>query len=156
MSSRVSPSSGLPDPPDLPDRATPADFAARCDTIEEAYEFFLAYASQGLPSDQGSERGREVRDYLRRCDGALTGIGELILGFVERAGLDPAPYRAFADVIERDARDASAAIRLVLVQPAIGSQLVDNLNASIHLRALLTDLFLIDEALKLHKGDSPN
>jgi hypothetical protein len=27
--------------------------------------------------------------------------------------------------------------------------LVDNLNASIHLRALLTDLFLIDEILKL-------
>jgi len=127
------------------------DFAARCDTIEEAYEFFLAYASQGLPSDQGSERGREVREYLRRCDAALAGIGELILGFVERAGLDPAPYRAFADVIERDARDASAAIRLVLAQPAIGSQLIDNLNASIHLRALLTDLFLIDEALKLHR-----
>ena len=26
--------------------------------------------------------------------------------------------------------------------------MVDNLNASIHLRALLTDLFLIDEVLK--------
>jgi hypothetical protein len=36
----------------------------------------------------------------------------------------------------------------VLAQPTISSQLVDNLNASIHLRALLTDLFLIDEALK--------
>ena len=63
------------------------------------------------------------------------------------------PYRAFADVIERDARDASAAIRLVLAQPAIGSQLIDNLNASIHLRALLTDLFLIDEVLKRHKHE---
>ena len=138
---------GIPGPSDS---ATPADFAARCDTIEGAYEFFLAYASQGLPSDQGSERGREVRDYLRRCDGALTGLGELIISFAERAGLDPAPYRAFVDVLERDARDASAAIRLVLAQPAIGSQLIDNLNASIHLRALLTDLFLIDEVLKLH------
>jgi hypothetical protein len=26
--------------------------------------------------------------------------------------------------------------------------LIDNLNASIHFRALLTDLFLVDEALK--------
>ena len=141
----------MPGSPEFSDRAAPADFDARCDTIEGAYEFFLAYASQGLPSDQGSERGREIREYLRRCDDALTGIAALIIGFVERAGLDPAPYRAFADVIERDARDASAAIRLVLAQPAIGSQLIDNLNASIHLRALLTDLFLIDEALKLHK-----
>lgn len=139
---------GIPGPSDS---ATSANFAARCDAIEAAYEFFLAYASQGLPSDQGSERGREVRDYLRRCDAALTGIGELIIDAAERAGLDLAPYRAFVDVLERDARDASAAIRLVLAQPAIGSQLVDNLNASIHLRALLTDLFLIDEVLKLHK-----
>jgi hypothetical protein len=33
-------------------------------------------------------------------------------------------------------------------QRSISSQVVDNLNASIHLRALLTDLFLIDEVLK--------
>jgi hypothetical protein len=31
---------------------------------------------------------------------------------------------------------------------------VDNLNASIHLRALLTDLFLIDEVLKTHRRQS--
>jgi hypothetical protein len=31
------------------------------------------------------------------------------------------------------------------------SPLVDNLNAWIHLRALLTDIFLIDEALKRGK-----
>lgn len=29
------------------------------------------------------------------------------------------------------------------------SQLIDNLNASIHLRALLTDIFLLDETLQL-------
>jgi hypothetical protein len=35
-----------------------------------------------------------------------------------------------------------------LAQKALSSQLIDNLNASIHIRALLTDIFLIDEALK--------
>ncbi len=39
-------------------------------------------------------------------------------------------------------------MRLVLAQSTISSQLIDNLNASIHLRALLTDLFLVDEILK--------
>jgi len=39
-------------------------------------------------------------------------------------------------------------LELVLAQPAISSQLIDNLNASIHLRALLTDLFLIGEILR--------
>jgi hypothetical protein len=55
-------------------------------------------------------------------------------------------------VVERDAHDSLAAIELVLAQPAISSQLIDNLNASIHLRALLTDLFLLDEILKLQRA----
>jgi lipid-A-disaccharide synthase len=37
---------------------------------------------------------------------------------------------------------------LVLGRAAVGSLLIDNLNASVHLRALLTDLFLIEQALK--------
>jgi hypothetical protein len=51
-------------------------------------------------------------------------------------------------VLERDAEDSITAMELVSAQPALSSQLIDNLNASIHLRALLTDLFLIDEILK--------
>jgi hypothetical protein len=126
-----------------------SELDARVNTIEEAYEFFLAYASQGLPSDQGSGSGAQIREYLRRCDGALNGLGSCIMRFVQQLGIESAPYRAFVNVIDRDALDASAGIQLVLAQPAIGSQLVDNLNASIHLRALLTDLFLVDEALKI-------
>ena len=54
----------------------------------------------------------------------------------------------FLAVLDRDSRDSLAAIELVLAQPVISSQLIDNLNASIHLRALLTDLFLLDEILR--------
>jgi hypothetical protein len=39
---------------------------------------------------------------------------------------------------------------MVVAQPVITSQTIDNLNANIHVRALLTDLFLIDEILKAH------
>jgi hypothetical protein len=126
-----------------------AAFDARVNAIEEAYEFFLAYASQGLPSDHGSSSGGQIRDYLQRCDSALDGLGGCIMRLVEHLEIDAAPYRAYVSVVDRDALDAGAGIRLVLAQRAIGSQLVDNLNASIHLRALLTDLFLIDEALKI-------
>jgi hypothetical protein len=126
-----------------------AELNGRIDTIEEAYEFMLAYASQGLSSDQGSDPGRQAREFLKRCDTALSNLGEFLTGFTERLSLEPAAaYRAFISVIDRDARDAQAAVQLVLAQPSISSQLVDNLNASIHLRALLTDLFLIDEVLK--------
>ena len=125
-----------------------SELDARVNAIEEAYEFFLAYASQGLPSDQGSGSGAQIRDYLQRCDGALNGLGSCIMRFVQQRGMESTPYRAFVNVIDRDALDASAGIQLVLAQATIGSQLIDNLNASIHLRALLTDLFLVDEALK--------
>ncbi len=54
-------------------------------------------------------------------------------------------------MLDRDASDSIAAIEMVLAQPALSSQLIDNLNASIHIRALLTDLFLIDETLKLQQ-----
>jgi hypothetical protein len=129
-----------------------AELTARINTIEEAYEFMLAYASQGLASDKDNDTGRQAREYLTRCDAALTGFGEFLTKFIGRIGVEPiAPYLAFVNVIDGDARHAQAALQLVLAQPAISSQMVDNLNASIHLRALLTDLFLIDEVLKAHR-----
>src|SRR5579883_2993300 len=108
--------------------------ADRVNAIEECYEFMLAYAAQGLPADAGTQSGGQLRELLRRAAEALTGIA--------------APYQAFLAVLKRDAADALAAIELVRAQPALSSQLIDNLNASIHVRALLTDVFLIDEALK--------
>jgi hypothetical protein len=126
-----------------------SDFIRRCDTIEEAYEFMLAYAAQGLTGDATTGSGGQVREFLSRAATALTGMGDLLAAAIEREPLEPAErYRAYAAVVDRDARDSLAAIELVLAQPSISSQLVDNLNASIHLRALLTDLFLVDEILK--------
>ena len=121
----------------------------RCDTIEEAYEFMLAYAAQGLSADAGSQSGGQLREFLTRAVAALAGMGDVFAALVDGEHLEPADrYRAYGAVLDRDARDSLAAVALVLAQPAISSQLVDNLNASIHLRALLTDLFLIDEVLK--------
>ena len=132
--------------------AARAELSSRCDVIEEAYEFLLAYAAQGLPTDQGSGSGTQAREHLRKCDVALDELAPFLNRFVEQLGIEtPAPYTGFIAVLERDAKDAQAAIRLVLAQPAISSQLVDNLNASYHIRALLTDVFLIDEVLKTHK-----
>jgi len=126
-----------------------ADLSERSDTIEECYEFMLAYAAQGLPSDEGSRSGGQIREYLGRAVKAISGLADSCATAVKQERLDPAEkYRAFFAVLERDASDSLAAIELVLAQPAIGSPLIDNLNASIHLRALLTDLFLLTEIAK--------
>jgi hypothetical protein len=125
------------------------DLRARCDAIEECYEFTLAYAAQGVIEEAGSSSSGELRTFLQRAESALDGLAGACRVVVDEGGLQPVDrYVAFIDVLDRDARSSLAALRLVLAQPSISSQLIDNLNASIHVRALLTDLFLIDEVLK--------
>jgi hypothetical protein len=133
-----------------------AEFSDRGDAIEECYEFMLAYAGQGLPSDEGSHAGSQVREFLQRAVNALNGLAESCTRSVAEQGLEPTEkYHAFITVLERDAQNSLAALELVLAQPPISSQLVDNLNASIHLRALLTDLFLVGDILTTqHKPGS--
>ena len=123
-----------------------AAIAERCNAVEECYEFMLAYAAQGLPTDHGSESGRRIREFLGRAIDAVTALIEACTIAAEREEGEPAaPHQPFMAVLDRDARHSLAALELVLAQPSISSQLVDNLNASIHLRALLTDLLLLGE-----------
>jgi len=87
----------------------------------------------------------------------LWGLAETCAMAVKEEGLEPADkYLAFFAMLDRDARDSLAAIELVLAQPAISSQLIDNLNASIHLRALLTDLFLLGDILRAANKTTPS
>ena len=126
------------------------ELAERCDAIEECYEYMLAFAGQGLPGEAG--KGGVIRDFLGRASAALSGLSQVCADAVKEEGLEyPERYQAFLAVLERDAQDSLAAIEIVLAQSIISSQLIDNLNASIHVRAMLTDLFLIDEIIKAHQ-----
>ena len=120
----------------------------RCDAIEECYEFMLAYAAQGVAGEAGSPNADQLRTLLARAEEALVGLADTFAAAVAEADSNlPPRIESFLAVLDRDALDSLAAFQLVLAQPAISSQLVDNLNASIHVRALLTDIFLIDEIL---------
>ena len=143
------------------------DLKARIDAIEEGYEFFLAYAAQGLAGDRAGESGEQVRGYLLGFEEALDGLAEAFRahlpgGEAATAGGDGAADGAAAggdgaadgaaaaveaalEVLRRDAEASGALLRLVAAQPAVSSQLIDNLNASIHIRALLTDVFVLGE-----------
>lgn len=122
-----------------------ADLARRIEVIEAGYEYLLAYAAQGRQEDTGSE----VRVRLTAMKEALHELGPLVAQRAgERSAAAATEAAAFLAAVDTDARIAHGAISLVLSRTAISSLLVDNLNASIHVRALLTDLFLIDQALK--------
>jgi hypothetical protein len=133
---------------------TPTDSARaeldQCvDAVETGYEFLLAYAAQGRQTDRGAGPDKDVRGYLQAMSTALTGLADAARRCAAERNPDLlAETSAFFDAIETDAATANAAIRLVLAQSDIGSQLIDNLNGSIHLRAVLTDIFVVDEALK--------
>ncbi len=130
---------------------------ASCDAIEGCYEYMLAYAAQGLSGDEGSQSSSQLREHLTGAAAAISMLPETFAILVKQQGWQPAEkYHNFIAVLERDARDALAAIELVLTQASPSSQLIDNLNASIHVRALLTDLFLIDEISKSKHAPEPS
>ncbi len=114
------------------------DLEASVETIESGYEFLLAYAAQGRPAGAETGPGPHARPTITDMAEAMKTI----------AGALADSQDDFERVIAEDCRKAGAAINFMLAQEKIGSEMVDNLNASIHLRAVLTDLFLYSEALK--------
>ena len=106
--------------------------------IESGYEFLLAYAAQGRPPQVETGPGPHPRTELKAMLGAMERAGEQLAG----------SSNAFEQVIVEDLKKARAAVNFVLAQEKIGSEVVDNLNASIHLRTVLTDFFLYSEAFR--------
>lgn len=119
------------------------------EAIEKGYEFMLAYAAQGRDFEYtGGGDGLSIRVYLEDLKEGLKNIADDFdnqIGDVIQS--DAHLFTDFVAILRTDAATSLAAVNMVLSLPSIGSQVIDNLNASIHLRALLTDLFLIDEAL---------
>ena len=135
-----------------PDQAR-EELARRADAIEGGYEMMLAYAAQGLASDQGAANSAQLRDHLKRFESALTGLPELYRDAAAALGVGPKDaLEGVLKVVGADAAATQSMLLLLLGQPGISSQMVDNLNASIHVRALLTDVFVVDEILKSSKS----
>jgi len=109
------------------------------EVVESGYEFMLAYAAQGRPPhDEATYPSPHARPELEKLLASLANV-TAVLGNSDQE---------FEQVIVEDIRKASAAIRFVLSQPRMSSELIDNLNASIHLRAVLTNFFLYSEIFR--------
>jgi hypothetical protein len=133
-----------------PELDKPQTVAAAIDVIEQTYELMLAYAAQGREREEGDPIG--VRRALERADLALDVLESATPHDMGATGAVEAATTGMLAVLRQDIAKARAAFRFVLAQRTIGSQMIDNVNASIHVRALLTDVFLIDEALEASKA----
>ena len=130
---------------------------AHVDVVEETYEFCLAYAAKGVNSQMAVSNDRLVRERLEKLAATLEELPGAFLALAEEQGSQNGDrYQAFIDVMRRDSAAGGAAVQLVLAQPGITSQMVDNLNGMIHLRALLTDVFLLDEILRPDAVQAPH
>ena len=129
--------------------AAKEELQRRADAIEGGYEMMLAYAAQGLASDHGAANSSQLRDHLKRFETALTGLPQAYRDAAAALGVGPKDaLEGLLKTLEADATFTQSALRMVLAQPGISSQMVDNINASIHVRGLLTDVFVIDELLR--------
>ena len=108
------------------------------ETIESGYEYLLAFAAQGRPAQAETGPGPHARPTIVGMAAAMKSI---VAAFADSED-------DFEKLIASDCGNAGAALGFILAQEKIGSEMVDNLNASIHLRAVLTDLFLYSEVLK--------
>jgi hypothetical protein len=129
---------------------------AHVDVVEETYEFCLSYAARGVNVQMAASNDQLVRERLEKMEATLEELPASFLALAEERGSRNGDrYQAFVEVMRRDAAAGLAAVQLVLAQPGITSQMVDNLNAMIHLRALLTDVFLLDEILRPEAEQQP-
>jgi hypothetical protein len=130
------------------------ELSRRADAIEGGYEMMLAYAAQGLASDQGAANSAQLRDHLKRFDTALTGLSQVYRDAAAAMGIGPQhALDGLLKQLDADAAFTQSALQVVMALPGgISSQMIDNLNASIHVRALLTDVFVIDELLRGNKA----
>jgi hypothetical protein len=129
------------------------ELSRRADAIEGGYEMMLAYAAQGLPTDQGAANSGQLRDHLKRFEAALTDLAQCYRDCATALGVGPKDaLDGFLKTLEADAATTQSVLRVALGQPGISSQMIDNINASIHVRALLTDVFIVDEILKAAKA----
>jgi len=113
--------------------------------IEESYEFMLAYAAQGRKREveEGAGGESQIRNYLKRFVGAL-GTLETALAEGGLGGPEAAP---FAERMGHDIAVARSVLEILLARPSISSDMIDNTNGLIALRAFLTDVFFVDQAV---------
>lgn len=122
-----------------------AELALSIATLERGYDSLLAYAELARKDDTGSD----VRHTLVSMHAALEGLGPLVTSVIGAESAEVARVSAdFVSAVTEDARKARGAIALVTSRSTISSRLVGNLNANVHLRALLSDLLLVDQALR--------
>ena len=123
--------------------ATTATIRQAIDDVEEAYEFMLAYAAQGRQQESETEGASQIRRFLERFHAALDTLSAATSELSSSNGVG----RAFISRFAADTEVMKSVLDLLMSQDNITSDMIDNTNGLIAVRAFLTDLFFIDQVI---------
>jgi len=113
------------------------------DVIEEAYEFMLAYAAQGRRSELFEGAGKsQIRNYLQRFRDAASDLCETLDSMTESRASNAFRVQWIADL-----NAVMSVIDMLLNQPSITSEMIDNANGMIVLRSAFTNMFFADHVM---------
>lgn len=120
-----------------------AEIRESIDTIEEAYEFMLAYAAQGRQIESESEGASQIRGFLERFREALNMLSSHAAGLLETGKNN----NAFSAHFTRDTEVMMDVLDMLTSKSNITSDMIDNTNGMIAVRSFLTNVFFIDQVV---------
>lgn len=123
-----------------------AEFMQSVNDAEEAYEFMIAYAGQGIGREIPMKDVKEIRGYLEQLRDALLDALAAARTIPEEFDLlGEEPYHRVLDEMAEECDQAVDILELLIAQDRITSQQVDNLNGMSVFQSVVMKLFFLEE-----------
>ena len=125
------------------------DYQEGVNDAEEAYEYMIAYAGQGIGREVRMTQVNQIREYLEQLVEGLTQAIEAAGEIPEEFDVDGIEhYEPVIEELERELVEATDILNLLIAQDRITSQQVDNLNGMSVFQSVLMKLFFLEEVTK--------
>jgi len=121
----------------------PGEIRQQIEIVEESYEYMLAYAAQGRADEGAGPDGAQIRNFLNQYSSAI----ESIAGSLDGLADSNPQAAAYFDGLKRESAVMDSVVKILLARDNISSEVVDNANGLIAVRAYLTSLFFMDKAI---------
>jgi hypothetical protein len=121
----------------------PGEIRQQIEIVEESYEYMLAYAAQGRADEGAGPDGAQIRTFLNQYSSAI----ESIAGSLDGLADSNPQAAAYFDGLKRESAVMDSVVKILLARDNISSEVVDNANGLIAVRAYLTSLFFMDKAI---------
>lgn len=127
-------------------------FQEEVQRAEEAYEFMISFAGQGLGrAEQTDGDAEEIRSYLVQLRDALVAGTEVAAEVPDEEDVAGAEhYRAFVERLEEEVDYAVVVLDLLAAQDRITSAQVDDINGMAVFQSIVMKLFFLDDLTEHH------